>query len=68
MAIVANLGNAFEPIDKSFCTWNRKNAGAPGGSVTPQYLGEIVLDTTNNTNWKAVGPVNTDWVAMTPRV
>lgn len=68
MAIVANLGNVSEPIDNKYCTWNRKNAGAPGGTLTPQYLGEIVLDTTNFTNWKAVGAANTDWVAITPRV
>lgn len=68
MAIVANLGNASTPIDKSFCTWNRRNAGAPGGAIVPQFAGEIILDSTNNTYWRAVGLANTDWVAETPRV
>lgn len=68
MPIVTNLARPGDPVDKSFSQWNRKNAGPPGGSVVPQYAGEIVLDTTGNVYWRAEGLANTDWVAMTPRV
>lgn len=68
MAIVVNAARPSEAVDKSFVTWNRKNAGAPSTSLTPVFTGEIVLDTTNNTYWRAVGIANTDWVAVTPRV
>lgn len=65
MAITADLsGN--NPTDKSFNNYNRSNAGEPNGSLTPQYAGEIVLDTTNNMLWKAVGTANTAWVPLTP--
>lgn len=65
MAIVADLsGNS--PLDKSFCHPNRSNAGEPNGSLTPQYAGEVVLDTTNNALWKAILTTNTSWVMLTP--
>jgi hypothetical protein len=64
MARVADLsGN--NPTDKSFDYPNRENAGEPNGSVTPQYAGEIILDTTNNTLWKAVDASNDSWVTLT---
>lgn len=68
MPIVTNLARPGEPVDKSYVMWNRKNAGSPSTVLTPQYTGEIVLDTTNNTYYRAVGLANTDWVANTPRV
>lgn len=65
MTITADLsGN--NPLDKSFDAYNRSNAGEPNGSVTPQYAGEIVLDTTNNALWEAVGTANNSWVMLTP--
>lgn len=64
MAITADLsGN--NPTDKSFNSINRSNAGEPNGSLTPQFAGELVLDTTNNRVWKAVGVTNTSWVSIT---
>jgi hypothetical protein len=70
MTIVPDLadGGAYVP-DKSFCTPNRVNAGEPNGTITPQFNGEIIEDTTNNCLWKAVYPLtgvaNTCWVAIT---
>jgi hypothetical protein len=66
MATVRNLGNAFEPLDPPLCLQNRTNAGEPNGSIVPQFSGEIILDTTNNNLWKAVGVANNTWVALTP--
>lgn len=64
MAIVADLsGNS--PIDKSFVTFNRRNAGTPNAALTPLYVGEIVLDTTNHALWKAEALTNNDWIALT---
>lgn len=69
MAIVANLADDGGPIpnytnatDRKYCTHSRSNAGTPNGSLTPAFLGELVLDTTSMTRWKAVGAANTDWV------
>lgn len=67
MAIVADL-STNNPTDKSFTHPNRTNAGEPNASLTPQYAGEIVLDTTNNLLWKAITTTNTSWVALTPSV
>lgn len=67
MAIVHNLGRPeYNAPDKSFCSPNRTNAGEPNTVLTPQYAGEIVLDTTANCLWKAIGITNTSWVALTP--
>lgn len=61
MAIVADLsGNS--PLDKSFCSYNRTNAGDPNGTLTPEYAGEIVLDTTNSLYWVAKDVANDTWV------
>jgi hypothetical protein len=65
MAIVANLAGS-QPLDKSYCHPNRSNAGEPNTGVTPEYAGEIVLDTTNNTLWKAITLANNSWVMITP--
>jgi hypothetical protein len=72
MAIVHNLRayGSYSP-DVSFCSPNRTNAGEPNGSITPQFAGEIILDTTNNCLWKAdplpsAGLTNNCWVALTP--
>jgi hypothetical protein len=65
MAIVADR-SGISPLDKSFVSHNRTNAGEPNAALTPQYAGEIVLDTTNNCYWKAMGVANNTWVALTP--
>jgi hypothetical protein len=52
-------------VDRNYSEANRNNAGTPVGSVTPQYTGEIVLDTTNRVLWIATGPANTDWMTYT---
>lgn len=67
MAIVPNAADQTRSVDRDYCTPNRKNAGTPVAALVPQYLGEIVLDTTGNIEWKAVGLLNTDWIAKTPR-
>ena len=65
MATVADR-SGVNPIYGSFVNANRNNAGEPNGSLTPQYAGEIVLDTTNNVLWKSLTLANSSWVAVTP--
>jgi len=65
MAFVRNKGNADQPIDTPFDQYNRTNAGDPTGSVTPQYAGERILDTTNGTLYQALGTANSTWVQIT---
>ena len=65
MAIVPNLARQTGFKDQNFCSHSRENAGEPNGVLTPAFAGEIVLDTTNNCYWKAVGITNTSWVAIT---
>lgn len=60
MATVANKAGGV--TDKSFSTHNRTNAGAPNGTLTPEYAGEIVLDTTNHVRWRAIGTSNASWI------
>jgi len=40
-------------------------AGDPTGNVTPNYIGEECLDTTNETFYIATGTTSSDWKAMT---
>lgn len=65
MAIVANKAHMTQFVDQPFCSPNRSNVGEPNGVLTPQYSGEIVLDTTNNCMWKAMTVANNSWVAIT---
>lgn len=65
MAIVANLARPGEAVDKPLTTHNRVTTADPNGALTPQFAGEIVLDTTNQCYWKAMGVVNNTWVALT---
>lgn len=62
MAIVANIGNINEPVDTPWCTYNRSGGADPNGSITPEYVGEIYLDTGTKALWVAVGAANTGWV------
>lgn len=39
----------------------RTNSGSPSGSVTPYFIGEELLDTTNNVWYKAHSTTNTSW-------
>lgn len=65
MAIVSNL--AFPAaVDKPLTSANRTNAGSPNGSVTPQFKGEIINDTTSHMLWRATSLLNSGWVALTP--
>ena len=66
MAIAVNKALNDAATDMSFCTHNRTNAGEPNTSVTPVRAGEIILDTTNNCYWKAMGTASNTWVALTP--
>lgn len=66
MAIVANKALVDGGVvDRPYCTFNRKGAGEPNGSITPQFLNELYLDSTNNALWKALDATNSGWVAMT---
>jgi hypothetical protein len=73
MAIVKNkaLNSGPNPgstssTDHALDSYSRTNAGEPNSSLTPAFAGEIVLDTTNNCLWKAMGVGSTTWVALTP--
>lgn len=50
--------------DVKLASPNRKNAGTPYGVLTPQYSGEMVLDTVNQQLY--VGGAPTDNTAWTP--
>jgi hypothetical protein len=64
MATVADRsGNT--PLDKSYCSFNRTNAGTPNAVLTPQYKGERVFDTTGKVAYVAIGLTNADWQAQT---
>lgn len=65
MATVVNRANPGGFLDKTLDNYNRSNAGEPNSSLTPQFVGEIVLDTTNNALWRAVNLTTTGWVALT---
>lgn len=52
-------------VDTKLSKFNRSNAGSPVASLTPQYPGEVVLDTTNRILWRAVGTTNADWEPTT---
>jgi hypothetical protein len=46
----------------------RTNAGSPAGSLTPAYIGEYCLNTSNNVWYKSIGLTNTSWVGLAPLV
>lgn len=69
MAIVANRAMQENGVvDKSYCTYNRTNAGTPNAVLTPEYAGEIVFDTTNKVRWKATTLANSGWRPMEAEV
>lgn len=56
------IGNDTDnPLTKQ----NTLNAGDPVGAVTPNFVGEILHDTTNNVMYRAVGTTNNDWEIIT---
>lgn len=63
MAIVVNKAG-HGVVDKQLCTPSRNNAGTPIATLTPAFLGEIVMDTTNRVLWRAVGATNNNWVVV----
>lgn len=65
MAIVKNKARPDEPVDPSYDSYNRTNAGEPNGTITPAFVGETILDTTNNILWKSLSLANNSWVALT---
>lgn len=61
--VLDKSGNSV--TSKPFDQYNRTNAGDPTGSITPEYAGERILDTTNGTLYQALGLVNSTWVQIT---
>lgn len=49
-------------LDKSLVKHNRTTDADPNGTLTPEFSGEIVLDTTNKVLWQAQGTENNTWV------
>lgn len=45
---------------------NRITAAAPYSVLTPNFVGEVVLDTANHMLWRAASSANTGWVAYSP--
>ncbi len=69
MAIVPDIGASNIPLpgsnsttDLRFTMPNRVIAGNPSGVFTPQYTGEIVLDTSSAMLWRASGVASNSWV------
>lgn len=62
MAIVVNKANPAFGTDVPWCTPNRSGGADPNGSVTPQYIGELYLDTGTKKIWQATTAANTGWV------
>lgn len=54
----ATIGSIYLPFGQ---VGYRSNAGSPSGVLTPDRVGEWVLDTTNKVIYDAVGTANTDW-------
>lgn len=68
MAIVRDLGSIDGATDKTLVGPNRAGGGEPNGSVTPEFQGEIYLDTTNNVLWQAQTTANSGWVQVFPNM
>jgi hypothetical protein len=66
MPTVRNLGDPTGAVDKPLTSANRSNAGNPNGSLTPQFSGEIIHDTTNQVLWQAQGLTNALWTLYSP--
>lgn len=71
MATVANLdggrvSGADRFVDSPLTKFNRENAGNPNGALTPQFVGEIIFDTTNDLRWRAADATNSNWYQLDP--
>lgn len=66
MATVVDLSGNGGPVDYSLVKHNRINAGNPNASVTPLFSGEIILDSTNDMYWQAMGITNNEWIPYSP--
>jgi hypothetical protein len=64
MATVVNRA-AIAPVDKKLASTNRKIAFSPLGVTTPQYTGELILDTSTGTLWFASDNTVTGWTPAT---
>lgn len=62
MSTVANKAVPGSIVDPSFCTHGRVVTADPNGTTTPEFAGEIVLDTTGKKRWIAKAMTNTSWV------
>jgi hypothetical protein len=51
-------------VDRKLSKYSRANTGAPTGLLTPQFPGEIVLDTTNAQLYAATGPGIDNWTPV----
>lgn len=61
MATVADLAG-ISPLDVKLSSYNRTVAAAPNGVTTPLFVGEMLLDTSTNSIWRAMSAANTSWV------
>jgi hypothetical protein len=77
MAIVPDLsGNvpatpgSISPTDRDYAigSYNRVIAGDPNATLTPLFVGEIVLDTLSKSLWYALRSDNASWVAASVEV
>lgn len=48
--------------DYQLSEYNRTNAGDPNGVLTPLFVGELVLDTTNRALFYAMRSDNASWL------
>jgi len=62
MATVPNKGDLNVPIDPPLTKHNRKQTGAPAGSLLPLFSGEIVLDTGTDKLYQAQDLTVDGWV------
>lgn len=71
MATVVNkdegdlAGNPGSVVDKSYVEPSVEYAGDPQGNVTPEFAGQICLDTTNGALYVAEDTSSDSWVPAT---
>lgn len=66
MPIVGDLAFGTGPgTDRTLAKPNRKTGAAPSGVLTPQYSGELVIDTSTTQVWcGAADGTNTNWTPV----
>ena len=65
MAIVPNLADPHGVVDPALAGINRTVISGPVGSLTPQFVGERVRNSTDNSRYIAVGLTSADWQLVT---